>query len=377
MGIHSFKPCIAVRIPSSFASQLKLYSKYCTFLIQYRYSTFMPGVARILTVMAWYDGPGTDCKGNQGQTSIAGGCGSIYRGPTTTSHKPQDYRLRARTPATAPEPLALPMTCARRWSIAPTPDLPTTMNKSASIMLHYLKSKDSLTICIFSVDNHKLTIIEVDGQYVEPLVVDSVQIYAAQRCSFIPETNQPVDNYWVHADQNSGTKFTPSAVCRFLRCGPQDQDNSKLRRGADVNLNLILGKNETNFNFHINGVHYTSPRVPVLLIHSTSMGAHSTVIRGAGSSCYNYVSPVMRNTVTTVTGDYGLSASSRPSQKLYTWLHWHMYRGLRRRYVVIFVVPCTLPSSILRVCILTTSPSQITRNDNNASERLQTPRWPS
>ncbi|KAG1811848.1 kinase-like domain-containing protein [Suillus subaureus] len=31
----------------------------------------------------------------------------------TDYDKPQDYRLRARTPATAPEPLALPVTCAR------------------------------------------------------------------------------------------------------------------------------------------------------------------------------------------------------------------------------------------------------------------------
>ncbi|KAG1769719.1 laccase 1 [Suillus placidus] len=34
---------------------------------------------------------------------------------------------------------------------------------------------------IFSIDGHNLTIIEVDGQYVKPLVVDSIQIFAAQR----------------------------------------------------------------------------------------------------------------------------------------------------------------------------------------------------
>ncbi|KAG2132062.1 hypothetical protein DEU56DRAFT_902375 [Suillus clintonianus] len=50
-------------------------------------------------------------QGNQGQTSVAGGDGSVYAGPTTTCSS--DY-LRARTPATAPGPPALPRrTCAR------------------------------------------------------------------------------------------------------------------------------------------------------------------------------------------------------------------------------------------------------------------------
>ncbi|KAG1725597.1 laccase [Suillus lakei] len=196
---------------------------------------------------------------------------------------------------------------------------------------------------IFSIDNHNLTIIEVDGQYVEPLVVDSIQIYAAQRYSFILETNQPVDNYWVHADPNSGTNST--AILRYAALNETDLHPLYPppailleEDGADVKLNLILGKNETNFNFLINGVQYTSPSVPVLLqLLSGDMTAsdlapndsvytlprnkvieiswnpdnspgrpHSfAVIRSAGSSSYNYVNPVMRDTVTTgVAGDY-------------------------------------------------------------------------
>ncbi|KAG2049967.1 Cu-oxidase-domain-containing protein [Suillus hirtellus] len=108
---------------------------------------------------------------------------------------------------------------------------------------------------IFSIDSHNLTIIEVDGQYVEPLSVDSIQMYAAQRYSFILETNQPVDNHWE----------------------------------PDVRLDLVLGKNLSNFNILINNVQYTSPSIP----HNFA------VIRSAGSSAYNYVNPVMHDTVTT------------------------------------------------------------------------------
>lgn len=48
---------------------------------------------------------------------------------------------------------------------------------------------------LFSIDNHTLTIIEADGEPTLPLIVDSINIYAAQRYSFILEANQTVDNY--------------------------------------------------------------------------------------------------------------------------------------------------------------------------------------
>ena len=37
----------------------------------------------------------------------------------------------------------------------------------------------------FAIDNHTMTIIEADGQNTEPVVADSLQIYVAQRYSFV------------------------------------------------------------------------------------------------------------------------------------------------------------------------------------------------
>ncbi len=37
----------------------------------------------------------------------------------------------------------------------------------------------------FTIDGHNMTIIEADGEYTEPLTVDFIQIFAAQRYSFI------------------------------------------------------------------------------------------------------------------------------------------------------------------------------------------------
>ncbi|KAG1739436.1 laccase [Suillus paluster] len=245
---------------------------------------------------------------------------------------------------------------------------------------------------IFSIDHHKLTIIEVDGQYVEPVVVDSIQIYAAQRYSFILETNKHVDNYWVHADPNTGTNST--AILRYAGSpdvAPKNRTTPKLaplketdlhplypspsnllQEDADVKLDLILGKNGTSYNFLINGVQYNSPSVPVLLQllsggvaasdlapngsvytlprnkvieiswnpdncpgrpHPFHLHGHSfAVIRSAGNSSYNYVNPVMRDTVTTgVAGDYvtiRFITDNPGPWLLHCHIDWHLYTGM-------------------------------------------------
>lgn len=47
----------------------------------------------------------------------------------------------------------------------------------------------------FSIDNHNMTIIEVDGVETKPHTVDSLTIFAAQRYSVIVKANQPIGNY--------------------------------------------------------------------------------------------------------------------------------------------------------------------------------------
>ncbi|KAG0701905.1 laccase [Suillus ampliporus] len=245
---------------------------------------------------------------------------------------------------------------------------------------------------IFSIDNHNFTIIEVDGQYVKPLVVDSIQIYAAQRYSFILEANQTVDNYWVHADPNTGTNAT--AILRYAGSPTVDPQNRTtpnslalnetdlhplypappilFQEDADVKLNLVLGTNESNFNFLINDVQYTSPSIPVLLQllsgdmsasqlapngsvytlagnrvieiswnpdnspgrpHPFHLHGHSfAVVRSAGSTSYNYVNPVIRDTVNT--GDAGDYVTIRfitdnPGPwLLHCHINWHLNTGM-------------------------------------------------
>ncbi|KAG1849287.1 laccase [Suillus subalutaceus] len=244
---------------------------------------------------------------------------------------------------------------------------------------------------IFSIDGHNLTIIEVDGHYVKPLIVDSIQIYTGQRYSFILETDQTVDNYWVHANPDLGTNAT--AILRYAGSPNADPKNrttlnsvalnetnlhplspvsSRLLGEPDVKLDLVLGSNKTTFTFSINGVQYTPPSVPVLLQilsgamtaadlapngtvyvlprnkvieitfntnissgdpHPFHLHGHSfIVVRSAGSSGYNYVDPVTRDTVSA--GNLGNYATIRfitdnPGPWfLHCHINWHISEGL-------------------------------------------------
>ncbi|KAH7909939.1 laccase [Hygrophoropsis aurantiaca] len=252
---------------------------------------------------------------------------------------------------------------------------------------------------IFSMDKHKFTIIEVDGEYVDPLEVDSIQIYASQRYSFILETNQPVDNYWIHADPNTGTNAT--AILRYsgapqglpknrtepsmlpmnetnlhplttLDLSEMSPSRDLFKEEADVKLNLILGKNMTTYNFLINGFQYMSPSMPVLMQllsgamtasdlapngsvytlprnkvieismppddapgrpHPFHLHGHKfAVIRSAGSSAYNYINPVMRDTVSTgVPGDnvtIRFVTDNPGPWMLHCHIDWHLYVGM-------------------------------------------------
>ena len=50
-----------------------------------------------------------------------------------------------------------------------------------------------------------MTVIEADAIDHAPLAVDSIQIFAGQRYSFVLVADQAVDNYWIRALPNKGT----------------------------------------------------------------------------------------------------------------------------------------------------------------------------
>ncbi|TFY75864.1 hypothetical protein EWM64_g8147 [Hericium alpestre] len=163
---------------------------------------------------------------------------------------------------------------------------------------------------VFSIDRHPMTIIEVDGSNVEPLKVDSITIYPAQRYSFILEANQHADNYCEPLSSSvliaraysvlPGMRSLPSApIAQTTNSGVNSAilryRGAPHTRPATKQVNSTLPLVETNLHplvpspvpgkpkyggvdksirldvtfdgkiFLVNNVTYASPEVPILL----------------------------------------------------------------------------------------------------------------
>ncbi|KAA1477977.1 Cu-oxidase-domain-containing protein [Dentipellis sp. KUC8613] len=145
----------------------------------------------------------------------------------------------------------------------------------------------------FTIDGHSMTIIEADGVSVKPYVVDSIQIYASQRYSFVLNANQTTSNYWIRAVPNSGAQVFDgginSAILRYAGAAnaepktpstpsvrPMLETNlhpleAKPAPGAaepgavDIQLELNVTLTDDQTRFAINGATFMPPPVPVLL----------------------------------------------------------------------------------------------------------------
>ena len=143
----------------------------------------------------------------------------------------------------------------------------------------------------FTIDGHLMTVIEVDGIEIEPLVVDSLAVFAGQRYSVVVTANQTVGNYWIRALSNHPNQTfeggQSSAIFRYTGAPEQDpttehgpyvlpysESNAHplISPGApgvpepgkaDVNINMVPGLVDGKYT--INGVPYSDPPLPVLL----------------------------------------------------------------------------------------------------------------
>ena len=144
---------------------------------------------------------------------------------------------------------------------------------------------------LFSIDGHNLTVIEADGRLTEPLLVDSLQVFAGQRYSVIMNATQPVDNYWIRALPNTpGSTFAGglnSAILRYSGASSQDPTTNHstsvmplleqnlhalINPGAPgipeygkADINIEISANNIGGVYYMNGVRYRPPTVPVLL----------------------------------------------------------------------------------------------------------------
>ncbi|KAH9991923.1 laccase 2 precursor [Russula vinacea] len=152
---------------------------------------------------------------------------------------------------------------------------------------------------IFSIDGHQMTVIEVEGTNVQPLLIDEVEIFAGQRYSVVVNANQPVSNYWIRALPQSGSLTVPSNFSSFTNVAilryagaqnanppgdpsvnvpafqlplnetdlhplvPTSVPGKPVPGGADINI--LLNVTAGQAGYLVNGVSFNPPTVPVLL----------------------------------------------------------------------------------------------------------------
>ncbi|KAH9968477.1 laccase [Lactifluus volemus] len=173
---------------------------------------------------------------------------------------------------------------------------------------------------MFSIDGHNMTVIEADGISTQPLLVDSIQIFAGQRYSFVLKADQPSDNYWIRSLPQGGsyTDFTNLAVLHYddaPEADPTVDPTTNIPKsslphiennlhpgkptpgGANINIKLDIGL-VIEFLFRM-----SIPAYPSTIPGSIHLHGHAFhVVRSAGNTSYNFDDPVIRDVVSIGTG---------------------------------------------------------------------------
>lgn len=158
---------------------------------------------------------------------------------------------------------------------------------------------------IFAIDSHTFTVIEVDGQYVQPTVGDSIRVNLGQRYSLLVTANQTVDNYWMRAVFPIGGNqidIIPDGLASFgYKGAPKNQypttqptytsevDVDALKplyptvaRQPDVIHTLNLTSDVQEKHFFINNITFSAPAVPVyfnMLQNNNDFQTHVITLR--------------------------------------------------------------------------------------------------
>lgn len=76
-----------------------------------------------------------------------------------------------------------------------------------------IASSTSLANLNFAIANHKMVVVEADGNYEEPFIVDDLDIYSGETYSVIITTNEnPNQNYWISVGFIGENLKTPQAL---------------------------------------------------------------------------------------------------------------------------------------------------------------------
>ncbi|KAK7320495.1 hypothetical protein VNO77_30019 [Canavalia gladiata] len=76
-----------------------------------------------------------------------------------------------------------------------------------------IASSTSLVSLNLAIGNHKMVVVEADGNYVQPFTVDDIDIYSGESYSVLVTTNQdPKNNYWISVGVRGRKPETPQGL---------------------------------------------------------------------------------------------------------------------------------------------------------------------
>eukprot|EP00803_Ostreobium_quekettii_P008587 evm.model.scf_2454.2 EVM.evm.TU.scf_2454.2 scf_2454:10290-12062(-) len=102
------------------------------------------------------------------------------------------------------------------WQCRPDLAGPAVLNVEAGkrYLLRIINAA-SLSFLNFAVQGHSLRVVRVDGSWVDPIEVDSLDINVAQKVDAILVADQPVANYWAQATVRFRKLVSGRAVLRY------------------------------------------------------------------------------------------------------------------------------------------------------------------
>lgn len=144
-------------------------------------------------------------------------------------------------------------------------------------------SAAALKALIFSIDEHPMYIYEVDGSYVEPLLVDASSIYTGERYAAMIKLDKPWKDYTIRIPDTQGDQIISGfATMRYKGSSNRDASHPYVNYGgtntsasvvymdnraihpypavtvpvkADQFVNLTLGRSGSSYTFTISGGH--------------------------------------------------------------------------------------------------------------------------
>ncbi|XVE86735.1 hypothetical protein DITRI_Ditri18aG0057500 [Diplodiscus trichospermus] len=112
-----------------------------------------------------------------------------------------------------------------------------------------LASLTSLSALSFQIEDHEMTVVEADGQFVEPFVTRNLFIYSGETYSVLVTANQdPSRNYWTSINVISRKPKTPNGLAifnyypnHFHKSPPTNPPAGPLWNDTQLQINQSLG----------------------------------------------------------------------------------------------------------------------------------------